>query len=285
MSLSPSVNDAGLMNVAGAVRVRDEATSTRRADPTLPAVLRIGPGLLLDLEPPPRRPGLVQTRLILGDVALVAAFDHLRPRLQAVLREPSALEFGRDRSVAPDEPQYVLAVLVDDDDGARITHRRLVPRFTVGERNAASRHVHARWVETERTVVLDDGLSPDRRTASQRVVPTVPRAGEHLEIRDRLLRLSDRDRGQREHDGDDDRRFCEHANLLSKASVVVPDEPSGSGGQSRDGAQSGRGSVRPLKSPGLAQVLRLGVAEVQHQLNGGVRPSNFSMQPTAFGRG
>jgi len=32
-------------------------------------------------------------------------------------------------------------------------------------------------------------------------------------------------------------------------------------------------------------VLRLGVAEVQHQLNGGVRPSNFSMQPTAFGRG
>src|SRR5207245_4195809 len=106
--------------------------------------------------------------------------------------EPSALEFGRDRSVAPDEPQYVLAVLVDDDDGARITHRRLVPRFTVGERNAASRHVHARWVETERTVVLDDGLSPDRRTASQRVVPTVPRAGEHLEIRDRLLRLSAR---------------------------------------------------------------------------------------------
>src|SRR5438132_7084220 len=92
MSLSPSVNDAGLMNVAGAVRVRDEATSTRRADPTLPAVLRIGPGLLLDLEPPPRRPGLVQTRLILGDVALVAAFDHLRPRLQAVLREPSYRE-------------------------------------------------------------------------------------------------------------------------------------------------------------------------------------------------
>src|SRR5207245_9019706 len=80
------------MNVAGAVRVRDEATSTRRADPTLPAVLRIGPGLLLDLEPPPRRPGLVQTRLILGDVALVAAFDPLRPRLQAVLRQPSYRE-------------------------------------------------------------------------------------------------------------------------------------------------------------------------------------------------
>jgi len=32
------------------------------------------------------------TRLILGDVALVAAFDHLRPRLQAVLREPSYRE-------------------------------------------------------------------------------------------------------------------------------------------------------------------------------------------------
>jgi hypothetical protein len=62
------------------------------ADPPLPAILGNGPAALLHLQPSPRRPGRVQTRLILGDVALVAAFDHLRPRLQAVLREPSYRE-------------------------------------------------------------------------------------------------------------------------------------------------------------------------------------------------
>src|SRR5215470_4527698 len=50
------------------------------ANPSLPAILRVGPALLLHLQPPPRRPGLVQARLFLSDQTLVVVRDHLGTR-------------------------------------------------------------------------------------------------------------------------------------------------------------------------------------------------------------
>jgi hypothetical protein len=58
------------------------------------------PVLLLDLQPPPRRPGLVDAGLVLRDVALVPALDLLPPRLQTTGREPAHWE---DEVVAGDD--------------------------------------------------------------------------------------------------------------------------------------------------------------------------------------
>src|SRR5262249_14681464 len=54
------------------------------ADPPPPAVLGDRPVLLLDLQPPPRRPALVRAGLVLGDQALVAVADNLGPGVEAV---------------------------------------------------------------------------------------------------------------------------------------------------------------------------------------------------------
>src|SRR5262249_38263861 len=56
-------------------------------NPPLPPIPRDGPVLLLDLQPPPRRPALVRARFVLSDVALVAALDNPRPRSQPIERE------------------------------------------------------------------------------------------------------------------------------------------------------------------------------------------------------
>ena len=63
--------------------------SLRRGDSPPPAVLRVGPTALLHLQPAPRRASLVQTRLVLRDVTLAIACDHLRPCLEPVWREAS----------------------------------------------------------------------------------------------------------------------------------------------------------------------------------------------------
>src|SRR5215472_6108613 len=64
--------------------LRSNVSGGGRADPPLPSILRDDPVLLLDLQPPPRRSSLVRAGLVLGNVALVAACDHLLPRLQAI---------------------------------------------------------------------------------------------------------------------------------------------------------------------------------------------------------
>src|SRR5207253_5377139 len=58
----------------------------RRADPPPPAVLLDGPVLLLHLQPLHRASALVRAGLALRDQALVAALDHLRPRLKTICR-------------------------------------------------------------------------------------------------------------------------------------------------------------------------------------------------------
>jgi hypothetical protein len=70
---------------------QQSASRWRLADPPPPAILLDRPPLLLDLQPPPRprRPALVRADLVLGDVALGPALDHLRPRLQPIGREPA----------------------------------------------------------------------------------------------------------------------------------------------------------------------------------------------------
>src|SRR6516162_4813331 len=69
------VEDGWRESTRRAVRVCGEATSNfaHRADPPLPTVLLDGPPLLLHLQPVARRPGLVQARFVLGDVALAVA--------------------------------------------------------------------------------------------------------------------------------------------------------------------------------------------------------------------
>jgi len=57
------------------VEVMRNAGSRARADAPLPAVLRIRPAVLLDLQPAARRAGFVRARLVLGDVALVPALS------------------------------------------------------------------------------------------------------------------------------------------------------------------------------------------------------------------
>src|SRR5438309_91751 len=60
----------------------------RHADRPPPAILLDRPVLLLHLQPPRRAPALVRAGLVLGDQALVAALDHLRPGVQTVRCKP-----------------------------------------------------------------------------------------------------------------------------------------------------------------------------------------------------
>jgi len=52
-------------------------------------MLLLGPALLLELQPSPRRPWLVQARFFLRDQALVVVRDHLGPRRETIVREPA----------------------------------------------------------------------------------------------------------------------------------------------------------------------------------------------------
>jgi len=63
----------------------------RHADPPLPLVLLDGPAAL-HLQPVPRRSLLVHAGLVLGQVALIPALDHLRSCLQTIEREPPNCE-------------------------------------------------------------------------------------------------------------------------------------------------------------------------------------------------
>src|SRR5215510_10193628 len=73
--------------VAGACATN--ARSRARANPPLPPILGNGPSALLDLQPPSRRSRFVQACFVLRDVTFTVSRDHLRPRLEPVLREPS----------------------------------------------------------------------------------------------------------------------------------------------------------------------------------------------------
>src|SRR5262245_46049637 len=80
-------------------RARRNSGLRASADPSPPAILRIGPPALLHLQPAPRRPRLVQARFFLGDQALVVVGDHLGPRLKAILGEPA----HRQHELAPSD--------------------------------------------------------------------------------------------------------------------------------------------------------------------------------------
>jgi hypothetical protein len=87
---------------------RRSARRWGHADPASPAVVLHRPLPLLDLEPVYRAAALVLARLVLGDVALVPALDHLLPRLQTIWRQPPHREDQRaagddvlDRVVLP----------------------------------------------------------------------------------------------------------------------------------------------------------------------------------------
>src|SRR5262245_60123403 len=54
---------------------------------SLPPSLRIGPSTHLNLEPRARGAATVLARLVLGDVALEAAREDLRPRIEAIRRQ------------------------------------------------------------------------------------------------------------------------------------------------------------------------------------------------------
>src|SRR5262249_27207470 len=74
-----------------------ERASRRRADPPLPAILRVRPALLLHLQPVARRSCFVEAAL--WRRVLVTALDHLRPGLQPIWREPP---HGQDQIVVGD---------------------------------------------------------------------------------------------------------------------------------------------------------------------------------------
>jgi transposase-like protein len=86
------------------------AGSRPRADPPPPAVLRVGPALLLDLEPSPRRPGLAWRTRSLVDLDIIYIYlDGFALRVRSAGRVGSVPVLGVV-GVLPDGHKHLLSL-------------------------------------------------------------------------------------------------------------------------------------------------------------------------------